>query len=81
MSRTIKHGLFVSGDSVLHVHGAFGSAAIPVVDRYEHLGGIVTTTGSVKPEAAHRCVKAGHSFFPLARRGFCVPQLRAAASA
>ena len=49
---------------------ACGDNRLTVVDRYKHLGGIITSTGNMTPEMEHRSGLALQAFTPLATQIF-----------
>ena len=59
-----------SGKISIKLPPSCGDIRLNVVDKYKHLGGMITVTGNMTPEMEHRACSALQAFTPLAMRIF-----------
>ena len=69
-AKALDHRRLPSGKIAIKLPPSCGDNLLNVVDKYKHLGGMVTVTGNMTPETEHRACSALQAFTPLAMRIF-----------
>ena len=69
-SKALDNRRLPSGKISIKLPPSCGDNQLNVVDKYKHLGGMITVTGNMTPEMEHRASSALQAFTPLATRIF-----------
>jgi hypothetical protein len=69
-SKALDNRRVPSGKISIKLPPSCGDNQLNVVDKYKHLGGMITVTGNMTPEMEHRASSALQAFTPLATRIF-----------